>query len=140
MSSCLESEALVTLANVCDDPEKALRHILECDECRRSIADIARLRSEFGGSPVRPGFADEVMAALPADTPLPTPTTPRQASASRRHLWWLAEGALAAGAAVFVAATAGSASPGALGPSVLPLAGLVGLVVAARALVVPSAR
>ena len=34
MSSCLESEALVTLASISDDPEGALRHVLECGECR----------------------------------------------------------------------------------------------------------
>ncbi len=133
MSSCLESEALVTLASISDDPEGALRHVLECGECRASISDLAHLRSEFAGSRLRVGFVDEVMAALPAtDTPAPR--------RRRSHLWWLAEGALAAGAAVLVAAAAGSASPGALGPTVLPLAGLVGLAVAARSLIPPLLR
>lgn len=131
MSSCLESEALVTLASISDDPERTLRHVLDCDECRVSITDITRLRSELAGSAVRVGFTDEVMAALPADA------RPAAGGRRRRHLWWLAEGGLAAGAALFVAAAAGSASPGALGPTVLPLAGLVGLAVAVRSLGAP---
>ena len=67
MSSCLEAEALVTLASISDDPERALRHVLECDGCRASITGIAHLRSELVESAVRVGFVDDVMAALPGD-------------------------------------------------------------------------
>ena len=129
MSSCLESEALVALAGISEDPERTLRHLLECDECRASITDIVHLRAEFAGSAVRVGFVDDVMTALPGVAHKPHHRL--------RYLWWLAEGGLAAGAALFVAAAAGSASPGALGPTVLPLAALVGLAVAARSLVAP---
>jgi hypothetical protein len=152
MPSCLESEALVTLGTVSADPEAALRHVLECDECRSSLRDVARLRAELspemgpeaGAFAVRAGFVDAVMAALPDDAARSAAHTAgedrRDPVATRpSRLWWLVEGVLGAGAAVFVAAAAGSAAPGALGPSVLPLAGFVGLVAAARAILAPQA-
>ena len=148
MSSCPEVDTLVTLATVSDTPETTLRHVLDCDECRSSIAIVAQIRSDYAGGRVRAGFVDEVMAALPVDAgpaagagPHPVagrirPSAPAP-SGRRRYLWWLAEGSLAAGTALFVAAAAGLASPGAVGPTLLPLAGLVGLAVAGRSLVVP---
>ena len=152
MSSCLESEALVTLGTVSEEPEAALSHVLECDECRSRIRDVARLRAELGPAvgvetgvvAMRAGFVDRVMAALPDDAEQVAAQTAleghRDSVATRvGRLWWLAEGVLAAVAAVFVAAAAASAAPGALGPSVLPLAGLVGLVAAARAILAPQA-
>jgi hypothetical protein len=103
MSSCLESEALVTLGTVSEDPEAALRHVLQCDECRSRISDVVRLRAELGPEmrteagvvAVRAGFADTVMAAPPDDSAQTAAQTAvegrREPVATRpRRLWRLA--------------------------------------------------
>lgn len=115
MRSCLETDAVVTLARLADDPLELLRHALDCERCREALAEVAVLRREAGVAvAARAGFTDDVMEALPA------PTGPaRSASTSTAWTWWPILGGLGSAVGFFVAAAAGAAAPVAVGQSLI---------------------
>ncbi len=122
MSSCLETDAVVGLAQLADDPLELIRHALDCERCRETLAEVAVLRREGGATAVvRAGFTDDVMAALSVAA-----EPSRSPSAGASWVWWPVQAVLAAGVAFFIAAAAGAAAPGGGGPSVLLACALVG--------------
>lgn len=115
MPSCLDTDAVVTLARLADDPLELLRHALECERCREALAEVALLRREAGATvATRAGFTDELMQALPARG-----EPARDSSSGAAWAWRALQGSLTAAVAFFVAASAGAAMPGAMGPLVI---------------------
>ena len=122
MSSCLDTDAVITLAQLADDPLELIRHALDCERCRGALAEVTVLRQEGGATAaVRAGFTDEVMAALSVAA-----EPSRSPSAAAAWVWWPVQAVLAASVAFFAVAFTGTAAPGGGGPSVLLACALVG--------------
>jgi hypothetical protein len=65
--SCPDEDTVVTLAVALgEDAQSVLSHLSACDPCRARLDVIAGIRAALDEYPVRAGFADEVVAALPA--------------------------------------------------------------------------
>ena len=98
MKSCLDPDTLTSIGQALDWDVAQLDHVHGCTECRAQLEELAGARAHLSHEePVRPGFADGVMAAIEE----------RAASRHRSKEWlvWL-NPALAAMAAVAVAMAA----------------------------------
>lgn len=109
----------------------ALIHVASCPDCRGRLEDAAAVAAAIRpDETVRPGFAEEVMAALPA----------RDRPAAGRWTWGVATGGLvgAAAASFLVAADAGAGAAPMLTAGLAVVVGLVAAAVAISGRGIPS--
>ncbi len=73
MTHCSDIDTLVSLSELLGDGTLAeLRHVLECDECRRQLQTLTMLRAGLGHLvEPEPAFADAVLSVLPDGGRLP---------------------------------------------------------------------
>ena len=102
MSRCLEADVLVSVGTSLDwQPEQALQHLTDCEECRGRLRQLAALHDALAGElePTR-DFTDSVMQSLVKDS------VARSSDNRRVGLPILINPALAAATAFFVVALA----------------------------------
>ena len=103
MSSCLDSDTLASIGQALEwDIEEPLRHLLECDTCRESVAILAGAQRVLAQeAPADPALVDRIMNTMTEPVAAAT-GQPRAATAV-----WLLNGGMAA---LTVLAVAGAAT------------------------------
>ncbi len=92
MSSCLDSDTLASIGQALEwDIEEPLRHLLECDTCRESVAILAGAQRVLAQeAPADPALVDRIMNTMTEPVAAAT-GQPRTATAV-----WLLNGGMAA--------------------------------------------
>lgn len=125
MTDCRDLETIVALEEALGwEAERALRHILSCEECIAGVRQVERLHAALDRAlDPTAGFADRVLAALPQTTP-----AVRRSWADSPALLSAGIFVLASVTTVLILAVAAITSPGAGGlrPEIAVLAALVG--------------
>lgn len=103
MSSCLDSDTLASIGQALEwDVDKPLRHLLECDTCRESVAILAGAQRVLAQeAPADPALVERIMNSMTEPVAAAT-GQPRAVTAV-----WLLNGGMAA---LTVLALAGAAA------------------------------
>lgn len=123
--SCPDTTALIDLTLVLGDrPEEALRHVIDCPDCRSVLGAAARIRHLHAGEPVRPGFTDGVVQALGRQG-----TETAESDRGRglgRAAWWAAHVVLVGATAFMTSVLAGTTAQIRPGPRAVAISILAG--------------
>ena len=102
MSSCLDTDTLATIGQALDwNLDESLRHLLECEPCRESVAALASVQRTLAHEePAAPVLVERIMSLMAE--PVATST-----ERPRSNAIWLLNGGMAA---LTVLAVAGGAA------------------------------